>query len=327
MKEKTILQIFCLFFLVTVQIFGQIAVEELLLELNFDQETTADNSIFYHTIDNINATLTEGISGQGLVLNGRDAYLSINTSDELLVPDQLTLSIWYKHEEQENRNAFYSLIEQSANEFGGHSRYGIWFQGNSYWGCIEPDACPGGSPLCQRCISTPVALEIGQWYHLAFTYNNDSQKLYLNGDLIEEKSYTMPTGISTRAYPLTIGTDIYDRSPVFLKGTIDEVKVYKTALDENDIRSLAEEFMLTSSHAVLPITRFFAYPNPTNGLLQLAPEEINGKEIMIYTTGGKLVAQVFTQNHLLDLSHLENGLYYLFFKSKGRLFSSSIILH
>ena len=82
MKEKTILQIFCLFFLVTVQIFGQIAGEELLLELNFDQEITADNSIFNHTIDNINATLTEGISGQGLVLNGSCLLYTSDAADE-----------------------------------------------------------------------------------------------------------------------------------------------------------------------------------------------------------------------------------------------------
>ena len=148
-------------------------------------------------------------NNEGLKLEGLNNYLEIPYQSTLEIPNQVSISLWYLHEQQDGSN-FYSLVEQSPNEFGGHSRYGTWvFNQNLLMACIEPDVCLNGNILCQRCITSNITLEEGKWYHIVSTYDGNSQKLYIDGLLDSDETYSSQTGISVKPYPLTIGTDIY----------------------------------------------------------------------------------------------------------------------
>lgn len=204
------------------------------LALTFDNNELVDTSGNNHNIIRHNGQFVEGIKGVGLSLNGIDSYVEISHSNRLEVSGQLTASLWYQHEAQLTSN-FYSLIEQSANELGGHSRYGIWVVRNSLSACIEPDICTNGG-TCQRCVTaSQVRMQEGAWYHIASTYDGELLKLYVNGDLAAEESYDRRTGISTLPYPLTLGTDIYDSGNDFLRGVIDEVVIAREASSSSDI--------------------------------------------------------------------------------------------
>ena len=103
----------------------EISTENLILHFNFDNNQLNDESPKGHGFINHNLEFGEGINDSGLLLNGTDAFLEIPHSDKLEVKETITTSFWYLHETQET-SAFYSLVEQSADEFGGHSRHGTW---------------------------------------------------------------------------------------------------------------------------------------------------------------------------------------------------------
>lgn len=283
---------------------------DLVLHLTMDNGNIEDNSIYNHAIENNGVEISEGKSGQGISLSGDSSFLSVPYNSNLEVPDQVSIAVWYQHEEQNNQSAFFPLVEQSTFEFGGHSRYGIWLQGNSYWGCIEPDDC-GNAQLCQRCTSQDVNLEIGRWHHLAFTYDNVTLRLYVDGEEIDETSFNSPTGISTRMDALTIGVDVFDVNPSFLSGRLDDIRIYSRALSGNEIQNILQESCFTSvteENEQAPIK--LVYPNPTNCLLNLYrhQEEVT---LSVYNIKGEYLSSFEVQDGEVNLCDLTDGIYYL----------------
>lgn len=311
-------------FVLVINCFAQVSSEDLILYLDFDNSVIEDKSGLGHSVVNNGADLDQGIEGQGLYLNGNNAYLSVESNANLLVPDQVTCSIWYRHEQQNDPLSFYSLIEQSADESGGHSRYGTWLRGNSFWGCIEPDDCPDGRQLCQRCIDIPVNLIEGQWHHLAFSYDNSTMKLFIDGELVSENTFSPPTGISTRNYPMTIGTDVYDPNPVFLNGIIDEIRVYKRALSDNEIEQLAAEFMTTNTLSISELS-FSLYPNPSDGVIRFDIDHIEGINVVVYDVHARQVSKLTYDDHI-DLSFLDKGIYFLRFNILEKLYTTKVFI-
>jgi Ca2+-binding RTX toxin-like protein len=99
-------------------------------------------------------------------------------------------------------------------------------------------------------IRTDKMIEKNTWYHLAFTFGEGGMKLYLNGELVGQNSYT--GGLVGNREPIVIGGSLmwnrYDgedlrklrvREP--FDGYIDEVAIFGRALDGTQIRQLMVE--------------------------------------------------------------------------------------
>src|SRR4029079_13338606 len=76
-------------------------------------------------------------------------------------------------------------------------------------------------------------LTANTWNHLALTYDGASLRLYVNG--VQVASAAQTGNILTSANPLQIGGDsIFSQ---FFAGTIDEVRIYNTALNQAQVQS------------------------------------------------------------------------------------------
>lgn len=84
------------------------------------------------------------------------------------------------------------------------------------------------------------ALLPGVWYHLAGTFDNETYKLYINGNLI--KSGICQSTIKFQdKNPLLLGGNSNDQNKSLVdcfKGVIDEVRIYKRALSLAEINQL-----------------------------------------------------------------------------------------
>ena len=302
----------------TVSIFSQsVAEQNQILYLNFDNNNLIDQSNFPHTIIAHDVDLTEGISNEALKLNGQNNFLEVLHDSLLEIPDQVSISFWYLHEQQDG-NGFYSLVEQSADEFGGHSRYGTWvFNQHSVMACIEPDLCPNGSSLCQRCIISETSLEIGNWYHIVSTYDGDSQKIYINGELDIEESYTQATGISVRPYPLTIGTDMYDPNPIYLKGAMDEIRLFNIALTAIQVDELYQQDMTSSTTEIKSEDQLVLFPTPSKDYIEFQSSEKLESYSIYDLKGTKLQSGILNSNKI-EINELYSGIYILILEGKDR---------
>jgi len=82
-----------------------------------------------------------------------------------------------------------------------------------------------------------------KWIHLAGTYDNDTLKLYVNGAFVR-KAFCKGPLIFRDKNPLFIGGNSNDKNHSTVdcfKGSIDEVKIYKRALSEPEIKSLLNQ--------------------------------------------------------------------------------------
>lgn len=80
------------------------------------------------------------------------------------------------------------------------------------------------------------SITAGQWYHVAFTYNNNTYYAYINGSEVDTAS------IGSKTITGTGTMDIGRRSTTnsqFFKGQIDELSVWQRVLSLEEIQELA----------------------------------------------------------------------------------------
>jgi len=114
------------------------------------------------------------------------------------------------------------------------------------------------------------------WTNVAMTYDGSLIKIYINGTL--DSTYSWTGGFTTNnSMPLCIGAGNYEGAAggtpyqFCINATIDDVRIYNTALSQQDIQNLVPEFpivifpllfiVLTSMVAVFAKKRFSRKPN------------------------------------------------------------------
>jgi len=183
--------------------------------------STADDSGNGHT-GTINGTAwsTEGYFGRALLFENANDRVHIDDAPDLQLTD-FTLEAWVKLNDDAGGN-WKSLI---VKEGGGSDAYAIWVTDDNGHprGYVN-----GNSTVGLSTISKDV------WTHIAYTYDGTDMKLYVNGVIDSQRPWVIdPT---TLAGPLTIG-DTYLWPGEETEGLIDEVRVYNTPLDVNEIRA------------------------------------------------------------------------------------------
>lgn len=178
--------------------------------------------------------------------NGRDnhAYAFDGTKDYIEIPYNdnrsldltatATLSLWVQPAPQSAAGAYYTLLEKSDPERGGHARYGLWLIDDHVEFCLQP-----ASTDFQHCLRSNEPLSMNDWHHVVATYDNGLLSLYLNGTKSGEDQQAFDV-ISQTPFELFIGSDLYSEQALFLTGSIDDVRVYKRVLSVTEIERLFE---------------------------------------------------------------------------------------
>ncbi len=154
-----------------------------------------------------------GKSGGALKFDSGD-YMMVDARHSFKA---VTLSAWVKHDSVEKRQRYVSLSNETAVIRCDGDRMLHFY--------IRTDGA-------LQMILVPNALEAGKWTHVAGTWDGKTQKLYKDGVLLDSK---MPGG-SMRG---DIDHILVGHSAEFLRGALDEVRVYDRALSEAEIKKLA----------------------------------------------------------------------------------------
>ena len=94
--------------------------------------------------------------------------------------------------------------------------------------------CVGGytsaSAACYNCAS--IAVSANQWHHLAFSYNQQKMKIFLDG--AERSSLDLTCVLNASAAPVRFGTR--NGSGSFINGYMDTSRIYGKALNLSAIK-------------------------------------------------------------------------------------------
>ena len=164
--------------------------------------------------DNVNSKWIDGVKGTALDLDGVDDYVAIPNSDSLDIINAITLSAWIKPGTSQITTS--SMIEKRYS-FGL-----LYTKANKIYFRLTND-----SDL-QDLISS--RLKTDGWYHIAGTFDGNTQILYINGIQIDSRPFDRIKRTTNR---INIGIVVWGGC---FKGLIDEVAIYKRALTANEIK-------------------------------------------------------------------------------------------
>jgi hypothetical protein len=170
---------------------------------------------------------TSGRIGNAYVFgagNTKDIVI-VPSASELLTTTGFTVTAWFKLE-QDALGCLVNKVYSAAGVSDGNS-----------W-----QACLGDSKLSFYSTSPPLrygpTLAAGQWYHVALTWDGQTQAqaLYFQGMLVAQQAGVT---LSFDDGPITIGADLDNRALMAeFHGVIDDVRIYNRALPPVEIMAL-----------------------------------------------------------------------------------------
>ncbi|GEM_PF-805859 len=188
----------------------------------FTFTTTADYS-------QIGAGIAIDIDGQGWVdctNNGGDKtdFASVGLSD-----DEITVEAWVKVDTFLIWHSIAAFIQDNGQfEKGWSLETG---GGNKFRFAISSLNAAGGLEY----VETTTQFKTGEWYHVVGSYDGDSVKVIVNGEL-EGFSVLQDGAIDYADSWLSIGSYKDDNEDIRLDGVIDEVRIWDNALSYSHIR-------------------------------------------------------------------------------------------
>jgi hypothetical protein len=165
-----------------------------------------------------------GISGTALSFDGSDDYVSISHSTSLSLTQGFTITFWFKMTEnrfqpylQKGASAYEANYLMATNPGAGEFLTFGWYNGGWRNNKITTSEHP---------------IELNKWFFGAGVWDGTYSYIYLNGELWHKVDYS--------AYPPLANTAslLLGRQPgtsYYVKGLIDEVRIYNRALSEQEI--------------------------------------------------------------------------------------------
>lgn len=187
----------------------------------FDQGNTNDQIGSNHgTIVGSNVGFTPGMVGSALQIGTPSSYVEIPSFN---LP-YITVEAWIN---SAGFGSYTSMVSKKWDVDGWNIPYGLW----QLW--FAEDTPNPGVITYNWSIASPEVQAMNQWFHMAYTYDGATMKLYING--VEKSSYFINSGpIPQRPGKIYIGKT-KDSNHSFA-GKIDEVAIWSYALSADEIQ-------------------------------------------------------------------------------------------
>ena len=170
----------------------------------------------------------EGKKGGALLFDGQNDCLK-TPPEHRITGDEMTLSMWVYEEARKRNNAnpaYANMLYYAAEKGIGLN------EAASSDGRIQ--YCLNGSLRSWQ--DSGVEIPLRKWTHVTFVVKSgDSYRIYING---VEKFRIENTAERIAIAPLTFGAWTGYTNCGYFRGKLDEIRLYKTALSENEITAL-----------------------------------------------------------------------------------------
>jgi Concanavalin A-like lectin/glucanases superfamily len=188
------------------------------------------------------ATWAEGKYGIALQFHGEaeSNCVTVPDSPELQLTENFTLEAWIRPEGSLFGD---TILFKEFEELGGGASYAFTV-GFGAKGKLEGTIIEGEETI--QTVTSPAALSEYKWAHVAFSFDGEKERLYVNGELIA--SHAASIGAISSSGPLQIGCAKGWKSDYFW-GKIDELRIYDRTLSEAEIKEDRDAAILTPPSA------------------------------------------------------------------------------
>lgn len=187
-------------------------------------------------------------SGSALDFDGSSQYITIPASPNLNPTNEISIEAWYRPTISWVGNGIEPIILKSfTSHTAPYYQYGLYaigdLYGNPFYHGQFVFLITNSSNTIYSVLTPLNYFNIGEYYHIAGTYDGTILKLYVNGELISSSPAT--GNIASFNTGVEIGK--LRNYNTYLPGNIDEVKIWDTALTQSEIRDWMCK-KITSSH-------------------------------------------------------------------------------
>jgi len=191
-------------------------------------ETDTKNIIVYDGTNwrgyqNDGATGWSGINDYYMSTDGVDDYVRFGYDMSTFGTGDVTLSLWTKPENTANSFISWSPLGQNRD------RVGIYRDSNGKINSISRS----GTTINLNLTGT-TTVNVGDWIHVAWVRNGDTQKLYVDGSLDATGTVTG----STTTFGSTIQSGIITWGTLAVPTNIDEVSIFESELSAGQIDNI-----------------------------------------------------------------------------------------
>jgi len=317
---------------------AQVALDEgLLLYLPFNGNAD-DASGNGNDATNYGATLTADAAG-----TPNSAYYFDGTNDYMKIPvvpmlaamtDSLTFAVKVKPQ------GFYEgtchgncIIDIGVND-GYPNAYSLRYSANFYLGhdCETYDTVhqnyshqyAGTSTEIADAISSEPYIESGKWDCVIYTFDGSMHRMYVNGDLRYELENTVsePGAITGNIF---LGKKNDTGYPYWMNATLDEVRIYNRALNEEEINAYCKGGQVSIGQVKagkLPMLQ-----NPVDDVLRLGIDDtdLHGSLRVTDLSGRTMIHIAQLPSAVVPVDGLAAGMYLVDYHVKGKYLRTKIV--
>jgi hypothetical protein len=319
--------------------FSQIPVAGMIAGYSFTGNAN-DESGNGHNGTAFGSTLTagkQGVPNTAYYFNGATNYIYVANAPSL-TPAEISLCAivkpqgYYTGQCQTNTILYkgpndhvtghYGLL-YSDNPHDGGSCFSLNTSMETFSAAIGPNV-PSYSVMAY----TPV-INLNDWYCVIATFNGDSISLYV--DAVKKYTVYSPSPIGIHSHPLSIGANLNNSFPYWLKGIIDDVRIYNRVLTFDEIGKYCEFFNGEPLSVIEKSNKQWAlYPNPASQCITLKLNSYTkNSEIKIYNMIDQCVlniSSINTDEIKINTSHFPPGMYFIVLKNSEEILQSKFII-
>jgi len=194
--------------------------------------TTAEDSIGNNTgmVNGAGIWTTDtagGASSGALYFDGDGDYVDCGTDSSLDLTTAITVEAWVKLDSS-NAGSYHGIVGKYSALGGVQHGYIMWVNNTDVLGCR----------LGENTNSTDSAgttdIQDDSWHQVAMSYDGDYIRLFLDGQT-EGTAVSYSNDMTAAALSLTIGARHEAGWDLYIKGVMDDVRIYDRALGQSEI--------------------------------------------------------------------------------------------
>ncbi|MBY0419417.1 MAG: hypothetical protein K2W88_15305, partial [Pararheinheimera sp.] len=195
--------------------------------------------------------------------NGSNQYMAVADNAKLDITDELTIAIWVRPRAYPGSDLMTILSKDTNYEFH------LTPTGKIYWWWHDQDGV-------ERTLTSNSSVQLNQWTHVAITYKNGAQRIYINGTA-DTSTGSFTKKLATNNLALEVGRD--NAANRYFNGDLDEVRIYTRAHNQTKIEEIRQERASCSVVATCLLTeQFNDYTQWYRTVLSgTTPEVVNGR--------------------------------------------------
>jgi hypothetical protein len=183
----------------------------------------------------------KGKYGNALEFNAKDSYVLVSTSSSLDIETEVTIMAWVKWLDAGDG---WLCIMASGQQNGPWESYGMFInRGGKH--LYFPLNLEGGFLFAGQNDTPGGAVVPEVWQHICGTYDGETAKIYIDGELIAEHEHG--DDLASTGMDLRIGHRL--GSNHFFNGLMDEVAIFEKALDKDEIQEAMSGLVMSVSPA------------------------------------------------------------------------------